>query len=110
MELFKLEKDEDIQSIYSLDDLSDDESIYSIESINMIDSNSEDSSSTNSDLEEYMCAFIEEQHEEEYKYINLGWPEKCHNCSKLVANKYYNTYSILCEKCYSNRLVEINSA
>ena len=53
----------------------------------MIYSNSEDSSSTNSDLEEYMCAFIEEQHEEEYKYINLGWPEKCHKCSKLVANK-----------------------
>ena len=74
MELFKLEKDEDIQSIYSLDNLSDNESIYSIENINMIDSNSEDSSSTNSDLEEYMCAFIEEQHEEEYKCINLGWP------------------------------------
>ena len=64
----------------------------------MIDSDMEDSSSSNSDLEEYMCAFIEE-HEEEYKYINLGWPKKCYKCCKLVANKYY-----------SNRLVEINSA
>jgi hypothetical protein len=36
--------------------------------------------------------------------------EKCQLCNKLVANKYYNTYSILCEKCYSNRLLEVNSA
>ena len=55
MELFKLDKDEDIQSIYSLDDLSDNESIYSIESTNTIDPDSEDSSSSNSELEEYMC-------------------------------------------------------
>ena len=64
------------------------------------------SSNSDSELDENICT-LEEQ--EEFKYVNLGWPQNCSKCQKLVAEKYCTTKIIFCKPCYNNRTLEINS-
>ncbi|CAL8993865.1 unnamed protein product [Prunus brigantina] len=109
IEQFQLEDDEDLESIYSIDDnLSDNESIYSV---NALDSESELDYSSNSDseLDENICMFEEQTEHEEFKYVNLGWPQECNQCKKVVVEKYYTKTIVYCKPCFNNRSIEINT-
>ena len=46
---------------------------------------------------------------EEFKYINLGWPQECNQCKKIVVEKYYTKTIVYCKPCFNNRSIEINT-
>ena len=64
--------------------------------------------------DDYMCMFEEfknefnfEKENEEFKYVNLGWPQECHKCHKMVSEKYYTKTIVNCKPCYKERQSEL---
>lgn len=53
--------------------------------------------------------FEEQIEHEEFKYVNLGWPQECNLCKKIVVEKYYTKTIVYCKPCFHNRPIEINT-